>query len=61
MEKDKIIYILTEEDIQTVSNSELGRKLTSEEIEQAIPFIEQKINWYDAIADAISNRIVSED
>jgi hypothetical protein len=53
MKKNKIIYFLTAEDIQTVSNQELGRELSSDEIEKLIEPIAENIKWYDVIADAI--------
>jgi len=60
MKKGKVIYSLSEEDIQTVSLQELGRNLSSEEIQTLVPFIEKKINWYDAIVDSINESIMSE-
>ena len=60
MGKQKMIYSLYEADIQTVSLQELGRELTFEEIQKIIPLIENKMNWYDAIADSINERIISE-
>lgn len=57
MNKNNIIYSLNEEDIQTVSNEELGRNLSPEEIEKIKDAIAEKINWYDAIAEAIDERI----
>jgi hypothetical protein len=60
MKDSKVIYSLNEEDIQTVSLDLLGRNLTTEEIKKIIPFIEKKINWYDAIADSINERIESK-
>ena len=53
MKDNKIVYSLTVGDIQTVANQELERKLSSEEIENIIEAIAEKINWYDAIANAI--------
>jgi hypothetical protein len=52
--EDVIIYSLTIEDIQTVANEEIGRDLSSEEIEKILEPIAEKINWYDAIADSIN-------
>ncbi len=57
MKNKKITYSLNEEDIQTVALQELERKLSSEEIQKIIPAIEEKINWYDAIADSINEKI----
>ena len=60
MKKEKFIYSLSGDDIQTVSLQEVGRTLSSEEIQKLIPFIENKINWYDAIVDSINESIESE-
>lgn len=55
--RSKVIYSLNEEDIQTVALQEIDRNLSSQEIEELKNFIAEKINWYDAIADAINERI----
>ena len=57
MKKDRIIYRLTLEDIQTVANEEIERDLSIDEIERIIETISEKINWYDAIADSINEKI----
>ncbi len=59
MRNNKIVYSLNEQDIQTVSNQELGRNLSSEEIEKIKDAIAEKINWYDAITETINERIHS--
>lgn len=50
----KIIYELTIADIQEVAFAELERELSPDEIEMLIDPIADRINWYDAIADAIT-------
>lgn len=60
MKNSKIIYSLTIEDIQTVALQEIERNLSSEEIEKIKDSIEEKINWYDAIADSINENIKSK-
>ncbi len=55
--KTKIIYSLTVEDVQTVANQEIGRSLSSEEIENIEQLIAEKIKWYDAIDEAITEKI----
>lgn len=55
--KDKIIYSLTEKDVQTVAEQEIGRKLSSEEINAIMDDVADKINWYDAIANSILIKI----
>ena len=59
MRNDKTIYSLNEEDIQTVSNQELGRDLSLIEIEKIKEAIAEKINWYDTIAETINEKINS--
>jgi len=54
MKKNKIIYKLTLEDIQTVANEEINRDLSPDEIEKIIDLILEKINWYDPIAESIN-------
>jgi hypothetical protein len=58
MRKKHVIYSLSAEDIQNVANQELGRDLSSNEIEKIKDAIAEKINWYDAIAHAISEIII---
>ncbi|MEZ4826013.1 MAG: hypothetical protein R3C61_06925 [Bacteroidia bacterium] len=53
--KDKVFYTLTLDDIDLVATEEIGRSLTSEEVLSIIPYIEDQIQWYDIIADAISS------
>lgn len=55
--KNETIFILTIEDIQNVSQQEIGRDLTSNEIQKIRVGIADKIKWYDAIADSISENI----
>jgi hypothetical protein len=57
MKNNKIIYSLNIEDVQTVAQQELERKLSNEEIESIINSLGEKINWYEAIAVTISERI----
>ncbi len=55
--RSKIIYYLNEEDVQTVAHQEVGRNLSFQEIEKIKTTIAEKINWYDAIAEAIYEKI----
>lgn len=55
--KSKIIYSLNEDDVQTVALQEVERNLSSQEIEKIKTLIAEKINWYDAIAEAINEKI----
>lgn len=56
--KDEIVYGITLSDIQDVADQELGRELTPEEIALIRDRIEEKIHWYDAIAESIDELIV---
>lgn len=51
--KDDIIYQLSVEDIQTVAEEELERKLTDKEIEIVADKVGDYVPWYDAINYAI--------
>ncbi|HEX5152289.1 MAG TPA: hypothetical protein VFW07_12635 [Parafilimonas sp.] len=59
MKNNKIIYALTVTDIQTIANEELERDLSDNEIREVVRAIEEKINWYDVISDAITETISS--
>jgi hypothetical protein len=64
MKKQKhnsIFYFLNEEDIQTVALEEIDRNLSTDEIESIKDLIASKINWYDAIANAIQEKIKTEE
>ena len=60
MNNEEIIYSININDIQTVAEEEINRKLTLSEIESIIDPISERINWYDAIADAINEFISKE-
>lgn len=53
---NNIFYSLNIEDIQTVASQEIERKLSESEIENIKDLIAEKVNWYDAIANAISEK-----
>jgi hypothetical protein len=53
MRKNKIIYTLTVEDIQTVANDTLDRDLNNDEIEKVTETLGDVIKWYDNIESAI--------
>ncbi|MBC6400390.1 MAG: hypothetical protein GDA42_13140 [Ekhidna sp.] len=57
LNNEKIIYSLCIEDIQTVAEQEIERKLTNKEIEEIQDTIAEKIDWYEAIAHSISEKI----
>ncbi len=56
-DKNDIVYSLNIEDIQTVAIQEIDRELTEDEIEKVKDLIGEKINWYDAILNAIIEKI----
>lgn len=55
----EVIYSLNVEDIQSVALQEIDRDLTGEEIENLKDSLAENINWYDAIAIAISQMVDS--
>lgn len=53
--KDKdVFYELSVSDIQQVAVERFGRRLSSEEIRQVIPKIEDVIPWYDLVENGIN-------
>lgn len=59
--QNRIFYSLNEEDIQNVALQEIERKLSETEIASLKDLIASNINWYDAIANAISEKIKTEE
>lgn len=55
MNKNKIIYSINIEDIQTVAEQELERKLTAKELKLVEGKVGDHINWYEAILNAIDS------
>ncbi len=58
MSTSKIIYSINGEDVQTVAEEELGRKLTKKELEIIEGKLGDYIDWYSAIDIAIPNEIL---
>jgi hypothetical protein len=59
--QSKIFYSLNEEDIQNVALQEIERKLSETEIESIKDLIVSNINWYDTIANAIYEKVKTEE
>lgn len=59
-ENSKIIYSLNNEDVQNVAESELGRKLTENELKIVEDDIGDNIDWYEAIRLVIFDKILSK-
>lgn len=55
--QSRVFYSLNEEDIQNVALQEIERNLSDTEIENIKELIAFNINWYDAIANAICEKI----
>ena len=51
---EKIIYSINIEDIQTVAEQELDRKLTEEELRLVENKLGDYVGWYEAILNAIT-------
>lgn len=58
---DKIIYSINIEDIQTVAEEELGRKLSRKELKIIEDKIGNYIDWYEAILTAINKSLLTQD
>ena len=55
--RDRIIYSINVEDLQTVAGQELERELTNEEIERVEKRLGDYIDWYGAIASTLNEVI----
>lgn len=53
MKRNKVLYLLTVEDFQTVAMDEYDRELTTEQLEKVAAWVEDRIPWYDLICDGI--------
>ena len=60
VETSDIVYFLTKEDLQTVSNEVLNRDLRTEEVTLLESKIGDYIDWYDSIGNAIEELIPIE-
>lgn len=57
MEQERIIYSLNIEDVQTVASEILDRHLSTNEIAQIEDAVAERIDWFEAIASAISENV----
>lgn len=55
-----IIYYINKDDVQEVAAEELGRELTEQEIALITDKIAENVDWYNAIANAIMDKIKKE-
>ncbi|MBU1095727.1 MAG: hypothetical protein CVV23_03355 [Ignavibacteriae bacterium HGW-Ignavibacteriae-2] len=51
---ERIIYSISEEDVQTVACEQLGRKLNAEELDAIENRIGEHIGWYSTILNTIN-------
>lgn len=58
-DSDKVIYYITISDIQEVAFESFERELTPDEIKLIQDLIGDHINWYDAIYNAIDEKVRS--
>lgn len=54
MKKNKIIYEISEEDIQDVAEEMFGKKLRKYDLKKVNDKLGDFINWYDAIENTIN-------
>lgn len=59
IDSSKIIYSINIEDVQSVAEQELGRKLREKELKVVENKIGDHIDWYEAINLAIKSNIAS--
>ncbi len=55
-----VVYYLSVEDVQTVASQEIDRTLSATEIESLKELVASNLNWYDAISNAIHQKINAE-
>ncbi len=55
--RNRIIYSITIEDLQTVAEQELERELTDEEIKNVEKCLGDYIDWYGAITSTLNEVI----
>lgn len=53
IDPEKIIYSINIEDVQTIAEQELDRKLTEEELTLVEDKLGDYVGWYEAILQAI--------
>lgn len=53
--EEGVFYFLTTDDIQTVAEDQLDRRLTDQEIEMVKDLIAERIEWFGPIADVLNN------
>jgi hypothetical protein len=54
MRRNKIIYSVNIEDVQSVAAQELGRELTTDELKIIADKIGDQFEWYEPIASVLS-------
>jgi len=60
MDSRKHIYYVTVGDVQTVAEDTVGRKLREKELQKVIDKILDKIEWYDAVVEAIDKEVATD-
>jgi hypothetical protein len=55
---DKVVYQLSDQDIQKVALDILGRELSVQEIALIEDRIAGKISWYEAIAESLDECVI---
>lgn len=53
IKKNKIVYQLIIEDIQTVATEIIGRELSDEEINKLVDPIAESVSWFEIIENCI--------
>jgi len=57
IERERVVYSLNVEDIQSLAMQEIDRELTAEEIQKVEERLDHYIDWYQAIDSAISDTV----
>jgi len=57
VKNDTILYSINVEDVQTVAEEELGRKLTNAEIASVEDKLGDYIDWHTAVENAVNDSV----
>jgi hypothetical protein len=61
MRRDRIIYSINVEDVQTVAQEELGRPLSDHELRTIVHRLGDYLDWYEAVASVLANHLQQQE
>jgi len=60
MRRDRIIYYINVEDVQTVAQEELGRRFSDHELRIVVHRLGDYLDWYEAVSCVVANHLQQE-